>query len=151
MRIDRQKLLFIILILTVGYGLLTFWPKTKAGPKPAPAQPGLTALATSEVPKPSPELGIGVGAHRVDPFTLRLAVRKKVIDTTPAGETTSTIMPAEPRLEGIWVDSEMKVAFISGQALNVGSSVLGWTIVSITKDRVIIQKDSKSRTLRLEE
>ncbi|MDD5382109.1 MAG: hypothetical protein PHH60_00410 [Candidatus Margulisbacteria bacterium] len=87
----------------------------------------------------------------IDPFALRLAVRKKVVEQEqPKEEPKEVVKVIEPRLEGIWVDAEMKVAFVSGQALNEGGEVLGWKVTQITKSYVTLTKGGQTKTLKLE-
>ena len=85
---------------------------------------------------------------------MRVAVKTREESPFPAqppaaGEKPSA-PPAEPVLEGIWVDANLRVAFISGQALAAGEKVLGWTVVSITREKVVLQKGPASKNLRLE-
>jgi len=43
------------------------------------------------------------------------------------------------------------VAFISGQTVNLGGEVLGWTVTSIQQDRVVLEKGSREKILKMEE
>lgn len=84
-----------------------------------------------------------------NPFALRVGVKRKVDITTK-----KTIAPpakeVAPVLEGVWVDSSMKVAFISGQAVSVGEIVNGWRVTGISERSVTITKGSRTKVLRLE-
>lgn len=154
----RQILIAVILLATVGYALFTYWPRPK---RAAPAAPVATATvaATStteaapktnlfELPAPTAEVTL------VDPFALRITVIRKEEEPSPSPTLSPTEKPkppVEPKLQGIWLDSGMRVAFISDQYVQVGGKILGWKVVSIDKDRVILQKGSTEKILRLEE
>jgi len=84
-----------------------------------------------------------------DPFALRINVRaaggQKEGVEIPAGATTGL------KLEGVWVDSGVRMAFISGWTLTEGQSVQGWQVKRIERNQVLLVKGEKSRILRLEE
>ena len=175
----RRSILIILLVAAIGYALFTFWPLVspylpgfeKAGPvgtvpAPAPA-PSPEAAAVTEAAAATPETQVPtliapptVEAKLVDPFALRIAVRNKAEEaakaapapapTAPGGEKPPAVKTAGPKLEGVWIDSGMRIAFISGQALNVGGRIMGWRVASISRDSVVLQKGSVSKTLRLE-
>lgn len=153
---NRKKIILIVLILVLIFGLSVIWPRQK--PKPAAAPSAQTKpTATQEAPeKKSEELEVNrptAEGRLIDPFALRISVRHKVTEKPSVGAqegATNVSPPTEPQLEGIWVDSNMRVAFISGQSLNIGDSVLGWQVVSITRDQVELRKDSRTKILRLE-
>jgi hypothetical protein len=44
----------------------------------------------------------------------------------------------------------MRVAIISGQALEEGGQVLGWRLVKIYKERVVLSRDGQTKILLLE-
>ncbi|MBN2057504.1 MAG: hypothetical protein JW782_01735 [Candidatus Saganbacteria bacterium] len=87
----------------------------------------------------------------VDPFALRINVRRRGEVTAKPEEKEPKRAPVEPELEGIWVDSGMRVAFISGQALIEGGVVLGWRVSRITKTQVTLVKGGQTKILKLEE
>ena len=146
---DKDKIIMavlsVLLALALVFALFTFWPKKKMV---IPAKVA-AAVSTLEAKVMSQEVKPGIS---VNPFALRVPVRSKAEEAAnPRGDRSGETEPLEPRLEGMWVDADMRVAFISGQALQVGDAVMGWTVVSISKDSVLIKKDSASKILRMEE
>ena len=95
----------------------------------------------------------------LDPFAFRISVtRKVVVETKPSGPNSQS-PPADTedkakkniiKLEGIWIDATMRVAIISGQALEEGGQVLGWRLVKIYKERVVLSRDGQTKILLLE-
>ncbi|OGC11707.1 hypothetical protein A3K48_04345 [candidate division WOR-1 bacterium RIFOXYA12_FULL_52_29] len=159
------------MIASVFYAAYTYWPgafpfiKQPQQQKTAPAAhlvmqtpaPEKTVAGTTEAapkptlpPPPSPEAE--KEKELVDPFALRIKV-KGVGEAAPAKPVSTEPKEAVPlpKLEGIWWDADMKVAFISGQAIPVGGSIMGWKVVAINKDRVVIRKGSSEKTLKMEE
>jgi hypothetical protein len=153
------------MIASLGYAALTYWPiffpttnfvpqtgfeaaeQAPLKPANAPAAPTAETKAPLVLPPP-PDIKL------VDPFALRINVRrpgdepaKPATPTAPAGEEK----PLIPKLEGIWWDVDMKVAFISGQAVPVGGTIMGWQVVAIAKDHVTIRKGSSTKVLKMEE
>jgi hypothetical protein len=157
--------MIVVLIAVLGYAVYTYWPIVSplfwaAKPKPAstvaPALPELQITASLEaavkraaeaqaLELPSSEVRL------VDPFLLRVTISGK----EEAPVTTSTLPaekkapPAEPELQGIWMDSGMNIAFISDQSLQVGGTVLGWRLAAITPDHVVMKKGSATKILYL--
>jgi hypothetical protein len=155
---NRQVVLFIVALAVLAYGIFTYWPAVSsrlfsrpAAVKTVTAQ--LPALPTSPEAKTAgtPEVAALPSTSEVrlvDPFVLRIAVRKKVEE--PGGSPPEAVKPPEPQLEGVWIDAGMKVAFISGQALLPGGKIMGWTVTSILKDSVVLQKGSTVKILKME-
>lgn len=162
---NRQAILYIILAVVLGYAAYTYWPLVSPYFPGAPqgvSQPPVPAVTIPPAAvKSTPEAQAAVSAEAhptrevtmqiVDPFVLRVSVRKKVEAVPGATITTIPAPPAEPKLEGVWIDPQMRIAFISGQALPVGGTILGWRVTSIQKDRVLLQKESAVKILRMEE
>jgi hypothetical protein len=164
----RQIIIVVLLIASLGYAIFTYWPLFSPYLPGLPkARPALTAPAAPAGPTPTLiiptqeaediELIVPTQEVRlVDPFALRIGVKTRVEEplptptTLPPAGSKPAVKPVEPQLEGIWIDAEMKVAFISGQALPVGGKVLGWKVITIAKDHVVLQKGSGKRTLKLE-
>lgn len=166
----RQILIGLILAVSLAYVAFTYWPGR------APIFPGnlsrdksvavvqtLTLAAgatmeTREAERADIDL-LYLPTHEVraiDPFALRIGVKRREELPPPEAESPGTpaaptAKPVEPKLEGIWVDSGMKVAFISGQALTTGSKILGWHVSSISREQVIMTRGSQTKILRLEE
>jgi len=172
----RRSILIILLVAAIGYALFTYWPLVspylpsfeEAGPVgtvpapapvPSPEVAAVTKAATPEAEVPAVTAPT-VEAKLVDPFALRIAVRNKAEEaakaapapapTAPGGEKPPAVKTTGPKLEGVWIDSGMRIAFISGQALNVGGKIMGWRVASISRDSVVLHKGSVSKTLRLE-
>ncbi|MBU0629595.1 MAG: hypothetical protein KKC80_01595 [Candidatus Margulisbacteria bacterium] len=109
-----------------------------------------TAATTSLAPLPAPEPEF---KELVDPFALRIKIKEFEVKPQPKAAPTEPkeAPPALPKLEGIWWDTDMRIAFISGQAVPVGGTVMNWKVTAIYKDRVIIRKGSSEKTLKMEE
>lgn len=167
----RQILIGLILAVSLAYVAFTHWPgrvpffpgnlaKAKSVPaaqSSAPAAP--TTPGSQETEKADLDLLYlpTREVRAVDPFALRIGVKRREELPPPPPEdkasgtpATSTAKPVEPKLEGIWVDSGMKVAFISGQALTVGSEILGWRVSGISREQVIMTRGLRTKILRLE-
>lgn len=154
----------MVLIAAVGYLGYVYWPILSSYISgPAKIRPELTKVAamktTTTIVKAKAKaalttVGSGVGEAEpkkiklVDPFTVRVALRSKVEPEKP-DQKDVRVLP-DPVLEGIWVDTDMKVAFISGQALIEGGKVLGWTVKRITKTHVLLVKGGRRKILKLE-
>lgn len=155
-------MLIVLLIIALAFAVITYLPiweqifgklSSQTGSFQAPIPPPSIAA--------SGEVGSGIEsapsaeAELIDPFSYRIAVRKKASPSPSAGPGGASA-PAEapkadePVLQGIWVDEGMEVAFISGQTVNEGGTVLGWRVSSITKNYVVLTRGGKSRTLKLE-
>lgn len=166
----RTAILIIGLIASLGYAAFTYWPVLfpSYNPKPAvqagvgalapapaqPAAPQEPVVPTPEAKAPPLVLPPPPDIKLVDPFALRINVRrpgdepaKAAVSTTPVSDEK----PRIPKLEGIWWDVDMKVAFISGQAVPPGGSIMGWKVVAIAKDHVTIRKGSSTKILKVEE
>jgi hypothetical protein len=164
----RQIIVIVLLIASLFYAVYTYWPVLSPYlPAPKKAKPVAAAAPTITIPSASIEakakeaevldiLLPTAEARIIDPFALRISVKTRAEEPLPPptipgeGKPKPAEKPVEPKLEGIWVDSGMKIAFISGQALPVGGAVLGWKVVSISKEQVVLQKGSATKTLRLE-
>jgi len=165
----RQIVLIAVLAATLGYALFTYWPvlaplvrlpgrgKKPAAivtaPSPVPAEPKVTASIEAAA-KSAEDLTLELPtaeAHLVDPFSLRTVVRTQAEEpvtgtTLPSGPP---VKPPEPDLQGIWLDSGMEIAFISDQSLQVGGKVMGWELISISPDHVVLRKGGATKTLYL--
>jgi len=163
----RQALLVLVLAGAFGYALFTYWPLlAPLLPLPSGKKPGAAAPATP-APPPLPKLSASAEAaarkaeeltlavptaeaRLTDPFALRTAVRTLAEEpAAPALSGTPAAKPAEPDLQGIWMDSGMEIAFISDQSLQVGGTILGWRLESISPDHVVLKKGGATKTLYL--
>ncbi|HVN67462.1 MAG TPA: hypothetical protein VMT55_03750 [Candidatus Sulfotelmatobacter sp.] len=153
----RQIIFILLLLLAAGYAAFTYWPVIHKHHS-APVAATVTTMA-APAPAASTEAGSTAEAsinerELVDPFSARVAASKKVLGPANPGENQpaqENSPPADLKLEGIWVDSGMKVAFISGQAVNLGAEISGWKVVAISKDNVVLQKGSFQKRLQVEE
>jgi hypothetical protein len=146
-------IVIMLLIVALIYLAITFWPNILGRKDTGPAQPVTAAapepkLATVEAVRKirlSREMNLG------NPFARRVSAMRKSelekIKSTPPVEPTKPIVPV---LEGVWVDSGMRVAFISGQTILIGGRVLGWRVVEILKDQVVLEKGGAYKTLKME-
>jgi len=167
--IIRQVVLIVLLLVVVGYAGYIYWPiistylpdsfqlqpKTKAAKIKRPAtkaKPDQPAAKTVTDTVPVTQEGATekkeIKADLVDPFALRINIRSK--SETPKEEKKEEVEEALPELEGIWVDSGMRVAFISNQAVVEGGLVMGWRVSRITKTQVTLTKGRRRKILKLE-
>ncbi|MFA4843503.1 MAG: hypothetical protein WC632_00965 [Candidatus Margulisiibacteriota bacterium] len=164
----RQIMIGVILAVSLAYAAFTYWPLlasylpgTVPSPKPALVAPAPAAVPTQEIQAAEkndidllylPTLEV----KAIDPFALRIEIkRREELPPPPEAETPGApaapaAKPVEPKLEGIWVDSGMQVAFISGQALTMGSKILGWRVSSISKEQVVLTRGTQTKILRVE-
>ena len=126
-------------------------------PVSAEARPSLEALAPAKTTAGTVETMASTEAKTknvelTDPFVLRVAVQPLATEKEIANEVASfEARNVEPVLEGIWVGEDMKIAFISGQALIEGSTIMGWRVRTITKNQVVLgRSDGRTKILRLE-
>lgn len=150
----RRIVLLILLGVALGYAVYVYWSylpwvaKEKPKPEIAAEAPSPEAIEAEreriEVEK-IPEV-----KELVDPFALRISVEGKTEEVAKSEERGEVKKTAEPKLEGIWLSSGMRVAFISGQALRKGGVVMGWRVAEISKSQVVLQKGETTKVLRLE-
>ncbi len=157
---NRQNLLIVAAVLMVAFGVYTYWPSLQNWGRGKTDQKGPAASAALPAATASPESAALMAARSVvetppsvDPFARRVAVYTKAEIAERAAEAAKQPAgkPSEPKLEGIWVDSGRRVAFISSQAVSVGGQVMGWTVTSIMQDRVVLVKNSQVKILKMEE
>ncbi|MFH1683395.1 MAG: hypothetical protein ABIA67_00785 [Candidatus Margulisiibacteriota bacterium] len=163
----RQVIIVLILIVALGYAGFVSWPRVAAyvpgfakeapkAEKDLPAAPtttiaeGINAAGIKEMKK-----GEGVEAapaiiKLVDPFIIRTSVKSLSEPMTEPEDGKEVKKETELVLEGIWVDSGMRVAFISEQAVIEGGTVMGWRVRRITKTQVVLVKGRENKTLKLE-
>lgn len=162
----RRIIIVILLIASLCFALYTYWPMLSSYlPAMQKAKPAITAPAVTSRPETATQMATKeaeefeiivptVEVKLVDPFAVRVEVKARAEEPlappTIGGEEKPAVKPVEPALEGIWVDSEMKVAFISGQALPLGGTIMGWKVISISKEKVVLQKGFATKTLKLE-
>jgi hypothetical protein len=166
----RKIIIGLLLALSLAYAALTYWPLLTPylpgpipSPKLAPAAPAptpvalLTREATAQEKSDIDLLYLPTREVRsIDPFALRVEIKKRAILPPPppeadkSGTPAPTVKPIELHLEGVWVDSGMKVAFISGQTLSVGGTILGWRVSSINREQVVLTKGTQTKIMRVE-
>jgi hypothetical protein len=165
----RQAFIILVLIATIAYAVFTYWPFISpllAGYLPSPKKPAAAAPQVT-VPQPSAasteaqakqesalEMSLPTAeANLVDPFSLRIAVKTKseepVTTTLQPGTEKPRPKPAEPVLQGIWLDSGMKVAFISDNSVPLGGTIMGWKLIAINDDSITMKKGSVIRVFKI--
>ena len=137
--------------------------KFPAGKPPLPAAPR-TAVKEEVPAAPAPKPKVVVKTtttttvlrRLVDPFALRIAVRSKqeAADAAQraaeaAAEKKKAQVPTGPKLEGIWVGSGIKAAFISGQVVTEGGYIMGWRVATIYQTSVLLRRGNATRLLKL--
>ncbi len=166
----RQILIILILIATLGYAVFTYWPvisplvsviRLPAQKKPAPAAsaPAIAPKISATVEAAAKNVTVmemelpTAEANLVDPFSLRVTVKTReeepVTTTTLATVKPVVARPAGPELQGIWIESGMSLAFISDQSVQIGGTVMGWKLVSITPDHVVMKRGEATKILYL--
>jgi hypothetical protein len=151
---NKKIVWFSILVASLIFGLYTYWPmraKTMTVLKETlPAIPLVAPEAVSpEATRPeSPGKTL---LKLVDPFSLRINVKSKITESTHPAPPSEKVIVNEPVLEGIWIDSGARVAFFYGPTHSVGENIFGWSLVSITRDSVVLEKGSATKKLKLEE
>lgn len=144
--------LSILLLATIVFVVYLYWP----GAISFPQSPDIKIIMTTRKVMPAVASKTGdvlvpLVGPLTDPFSMRAKVtrrdRKKTVAEPVQGESTKESIPV---LEGIWVDSSMKVAFISGRAINEGGQIMGWRVTRIDERSVTIRKGSRKKILKLE-
>ena len=159
----RQAVILVVLIAALGYLGYVYWPILSsyvAGPaqkgpelRKEAASKTTTTIARAEAGSATQEVEEDEESKAaekiklVDPFSVRITIKTDEPAKIPEKEVRTV---PDPVLEGIWVDSDMKVAFISGQALIEGGKILGWTVKRITKTQVLLVKGRQRKILKLE-
>ncbi len=163
----RRIILLILLTAALGFAVSIYWPLlspyfSRAPVKPPPVVKLKEGEPSEEIAREKEEVREEKLAVEkvleeekkklVDPFSLRIPVKtKKEIAEQKAKVVEKPVeKPKEPKLEGIWVDSGMRVAFISGQALIEGGTIMGWRVQRITKTYVVLVKKGARKVLKLE-
>ena len=155
------------MIAAIGYAGYMYWPvmssylpdlfktqsrtRTDKIARPA-AKPAQAAAETAAKPAgATAEAAVKpkkVAEDLVDPFALRIKIRSK--SDQPKKDKKEASTEPLPKLEGIWVDSGMRVAFISNQAVVEGGLVMGWRVSRITKTQITLTKGRQKKILKLE-
>jgi len=86
----------------------------------------------------------------INPFSLRVAVRSKKEAEAKPEKPAVEVKVVEPKLEGIWIGSGLRAAFISGQVMTEGGIIMGWRVASIAPTSVVLRKGRMTKILRLE-
>lgn len=160
MKMSRQKVLIALVVIFVAYAILTYLPSLLKIGGSKPALKKAAVPLSQPVAAASAEAAPGKAAKNeletppaVDPFARRINVWTRAEIEEQAAEAARRPAgpnPEDPKLEGIWVDSGRRVAFISNQTVNVGGQVLGWTVTSIERDRVVVEKNFRVKILKME-
>ena len=145
----KKQIIIVTIVLVLILGLYAFFSSAGKNGQANKILPTTTLLVKASV-DPAKAIKQAVKQKKTklaDPFSLRVSVRRK--DGTGQEEELENVTLA-PSLEGIWVSRGTRVAFISGQAVNVGGTVLGWRVVGITQNQVVIKRGNESKILKLE-
>ena len=180
MKIKRSTLILILLLVSaLGFALASYWPLFGPAKAPNAGQQPVVVHSETNINLPEPKGIASPEAQEVvsdeaymfkqiksvlkqdklltDPFTLRIAVTRKIVEvpkteTASPGATVLTVQKPKPglKLEGIWIDSGMRVAFISGRTLVEGNSIMGWKLLKIYPEQIILKQNNKVKILKLE-
>ncbi|MBI5399876.1 hypothetical protein HZB07_04620 [Candidatus Saganbacteria bacterium] len=156
-------LLTFLLILSLAYCLYIYFSIVQSWSAPRrPISQTIPNLSLNVLTTPAAEartmalasLEVKAPQHQglVDPFVLRVAVQPIVeAKNQPGVSAIVEVKIFEPQLEGVWIGEDMKIAFISGQALIEGGTIGGWRVRTIARDHVVLVKsDGQVKNLRLE-
>lgn len=143
--------LSFLLLATIGFVVYLYWPGMISFPQSLDIRMvTITKEVMPAVTSKTDAVLVPLVGPLTDPFSMRAKVtrrdRKKTAAEPVQDESTKESIPL---LEGIWVDSSMKVAFISGQAINEGGQIMGWRVVRIDERSVTIKKGSRRKILKL--
>ncbi len=164
----RQIVLVLVLAAALGYAVFTYWPVLAPLAHLPARKPPAVPVPAASAPVPAPSISPTVEAaakkaqelvmelptaeaRLTDPFALRIQVRTQAeepVSTTLPGRPAAA-KPAEPELQGIWLDSGMEIAFISDQSVQRGGLIMGWRLESIAPDHVVLTKGGATKTLYL--
>ena len=159
-----KRIILVVLLLAVSaYAVYTYWPlfspyfvkpagvveveeteEEAVAPAPAPVPVTEEAIAEREGEK----LIFRETRKLVDPFSLRVSVRKKA--TMEAGPATPPEPKPEIKLEGVWISPTLRAAFISGQVMTEGSIILGWRVERIFWTEVWLRRGGRIKILKME-
>ncbi|MFH1576600.1 MAG: hypothetical protein ABID35_03565 [Candidatus Margulisiibacteriota bacterium] len=153
----RGVIFVTLLLAALGSAVYFYGLKLLAEDQPKVLK--IEALKPDEKPVMPALIGRTEAVEKVliDPFVPRVslgtaksieAARKKA-KLLQGEQPTAEKQAAKPKLEGLSVDAESKIAFISGRALTEGAMVLGWEVSEITETEVVLKKERKIKILRL--
>jgi len=165
---SRRIILLILMLGALGWAVYTYRPIVSpyfSRPKTqtvsvtqttvvttttaAKASPAEKAKVTTTLPPKEGKVRL------VDPFAVRVAVVSKQEAEEAARrakerkEEAPLKKPDEPKLEGIWIGSGLKAAFISGQVMTEGGIIMGWRVSRINPDSVVLRKGNAVKILKL--
>ncbi|MEE8638339.1 MAG: hypothetical protein V3T21_04750 [Candidatus Margulisiibacteriota bacterium] len=162
--------LVVLLVAVLGYAVYTYLPlvtpyisgllskqpeKLEIKKEVPPAKPaeGVTTTTQPEVKEERAPKAVKP-KKLADPFALRVAVTsKEELEAAKAraakGKKEAPKKPSGPELNGIWVGSGLKAAFISGQVMTEGATIMGWRVVRISRTSVVLRKGRRTKTLKL--
>lgn len=164
----KPIILVVLLVAALGYAAYTYLPlvtpyisgllgkqpeKLEIKKEVPPARPAEGTTTTTQPEVKEERAPKAVKPKKLaDPFALRVAVTsKKELEAARAAREKEEApkKPREPELEGIWVGTGLKAAFISGQVMTEGATIMGWRVVRISRTDVILRKGRRTRTLKL--
>ncbi len=164
----RRIILVVLMLGALGWAVYTYRPIVspyflRPGTQPM-AVTQTTVVTTTTAAKAAPVKKEAVTttlppkeekARLVDPFALRIAAvsKQEAEEAAQRAKAKSEAEPArrldEPKLEGIWIGSGLKAAFISGQVMTEGGIIMGWRVSRINPDSVVLRKGSAVKILKL--
>ena len=165
----RPIILVVLLVAALGYAAYTYLPlvtpyisgllgkqpeKLEIKKEVPPAKPAEGTTTTTQPEVKEERAPKAVKPKKLaDPFALRIAVISReeleAAKERAASEKEAPKKPREPELEGIWVGSGLKAAFISGQVMTEGATIMGWRVVRISRTNVVLRKGRRTKTLKL--
>lgn len=164
----RRIILFVLMLGALGWAVYTYRPivtpyfsRPKVQPVAVTRPTAVTTTTAAKmIPTPKAEVTTTLPPKEervklIDPFALRVAVVSKQEAEEAAKrarerkEKEPAQKPNEPKLEGIWIGSGLKAAFISGQVMTEGGIIMGWRVSRINPDSVVLRKGRTTKVLKL--
>lgn len=144
-----QIILGLLLIVVIVYALwpFLFTSKDKAQKltPPATMEKVFNSQGADIIVEKEEEVIID-DTNLTDPFSLKMFVQ----DKDSLSKSSKDKKDNDPVLEGIWVSTGTRVAFISGQTVQRGGVINGWRVTGISKTKVWLKRGSETKILELE-
>ena len=164
----RRIILIILMLGALGYAINTYAPIVAPYlARPAEVEEKVVATLTTAVTTTTAAEAAPVKKKEttttlppknelklIDPFALRVAVvsKKEAAEAAQRAKERreeAPQAPEGPKLEGIWIGSGLKAAFISGQVMTEGGIIMGWRVAKINPDNVVLRKGRAVKVLKL--
>jgi len=151
MNLKGNKILLILLVIALGLFINQYLPLLFV-PRQATISPRVLSQVERIISFEESSLEAESLSPIIDPFALRVPVRKLSESQTEKKETNINYVPKSSLiLGGIWVYGEVKYALIGDDSAEEGDLVEGWKVTSIQSDKVVLYKDGQRKTLKLED